>query len=70
MLDEAEQGNWTAWLCRVAFLNRSQKFSNSSSSWSEVFSKTARTSVDTMLYTTKNDGCERSRRGEVSEEED
>ncbi|TNN39259.1 hypothetical protein EYF80_050571 [Liparis tanakae] len=57
LLEEAEQGNWTAWLCSVAFRNRSQKFSKSSSSWSEVFSKMASTSVDTMLYTTKNDGC-------------
>lgn len=66
MLDEAEQGNWTAWLCSVAFRNRSQKFSKSSSSWSEVFSKTASTSVDTMLYTTKKDGCGRGRRRVVT----
>lgn len=58
LLLEAEQGNWTASLCRVAFLNRSQKFSNSSSSSSDVFSKTAITSVVTMLYTTKNEGWE------------
>lgn len=56
LLLEAEQGNWTASLCRVAFLKRSQKFSNSSSSSSDVFSKTAITSVLTMLYTTKNEG--------------
>lgn len=56
LLLEAEQGNWTASLCRVAFLKRSQKFSNSSSSSSDVFSKTAMTSVVTMLYTTKNEG--------------
>ncbi|KAG7275293.1 hypothetical protein CRUP_018267 [Coryphaenoides rupestris] len=34
LLDEAEQGNWTAWLWSVALRNRSQKFSKSSSSWS------------------------------------
>lgn len=56
LLLEAEQGNWTASLCRVAFLKRSQKFSNSSSSSSDVFSNTAMTSVVTMLYTTKNEG--------------
>lgn len=56
LLLEAEQGNCTASLCRVAFLKRSQKFSNSSSSSSDVFSNTAMTSVVTMLYTTKNEG--------------
>lgn len=56
LLLEAEQGNWTASLCRVAFLKRSQKFSNSSNSSSDVFSNTAMTSVVTMLYTTKNEG--------------
>lgn len=70
LLLEAEQGNWTASLCRVAFLKRSQKFSNSSSSSSDVFSNTAMTSVVTMLYTTKNEGWgERQRlpwRAEVS----
>ncbi|KAG7275294.1 hypothetical protein CRUP_018268 [Coryphaenoides rupestris] len=65
LLDEAEQGNWTAWLWSVALRNRSQKFSKSSSSWSEVFSNTASTSVDTMLYTTKKEGWwRRRRRGE------
>ncbi|KAG7275299.1 hypothetical protein CRUP_018273 [Coryphaenoides rupestris] len=62
LLDEAEQGNWTAWLWSVALRNRSQKFSKSSSSWSEVFSNTASTSVDTMLYTTKKEGWWRRRR--------
>lgn len=57
LLLEAEQGNWTASLCRVAFLKRSQKFSKSSRSSSEVFSNTAITSVVTMLYTTKKEGC-------------
>lgn len=56
LLLDAEQGNWTASLCKVAFLKRSQKFSNSSSSSSDVFSNTAMTSVLTMLYTTKNEG--------------
>lgn len=64
LLLEAEQGNWTASLCKVAFLKRSQKFSNSSSSSSDVFSNTAITSVLTMLYTTKNEGWgERQRQG-------
>lgn len=62
LLLEAEQGNWTASLCRVAFLKRSQKFSNSSSSSSDVFSNTAMTSVVTMLYTTKNEGWEERQR--------
>lgn len=62
LLLEAEQGNWTASLCRVAFLKRSQKFSNSSSSSSDVFSKTAMTSVVTMLYTTKNEGWRKRQR--------
>lgn len=56
LLLEAEQGNWTS-LCRVALRNRSQKFSKSSKSSSDVFSNTAITSVVTILYTTKNDAC-------------
>lgn len=58
LLLEAEQGNWTS-LCRVALRKRSQKFSKSSSSSSDVFSNTAITSVVTMLYTTKNEACRR-----------
>lgn len=65
LLLEAEQGNWTASLCRVAFLKRSQKFSNSSSSSSDVFSNTAMTSVVTMLYTTKNEGCRERQRQQL-----
>lgn len=65
LLLEAEQGNWTASLCRVAFLKRSQKFSNSSSSSSDVFSNTAITSVVTMLYTTKNEGWGERQRHEL-----
>lgn len=61
LLLEAEQGNWTS-LCRVALRNRSQKFSKSSKSSSDVFSNTAITSVVTMLYTTKKDACRRTER--------
>lgn len=56
LLLEAEQGNWTS-LCRVALRKRSQKFSKSSRSSSDVFSNTAITSVVTMLYTTKKEAC-------------
>lgn len=61
LLLEAEQGNWTS-LCRVALRKRSQKFSKSSKSSSDVFSNTAITSVVTILYTTKKDACRRKER--------
>lgn len=60
LLLDAEQGNWTS-LCRVALRKRSQKFSKSSKSSSDVFSNTAITSVVTILYTTKKDACRRER---------
>lgn len=64
LLLEVEQENWTALLHTVVLPKRSQKFSNNSSSLTDVFSNTvilllwntAITSAASMLYMVKNEG--------------